>query len=81
MIRRMAAVLRAGFTGVVLAASFAMFRISMAISNAGIILLRPICRRKLSAIVEIQGEREEAVRCGGCEEEPAPYQMWASISV
>ena len=51
-----------GFTGVVLVASLAMFRPSMAIFNAGMTLPRPFCRWSLSVMVEIQGECEEAVR-------------------
>ena len=61
MVRRRATEPKTGFTGVVLVASLAMFRPLMAMFNAGIALL-PFCRWGLSVMVEMQGEREEAVR-------------------
>ena len=73
MVRRMATEPKTGFTGVVLVASFAMFRPSMAIFNAGITLPRPFFRWESSVIAKIYGEYEEAMSRGGCEEEPKPY--------
>ena len=58
MVRRMATEPKTEFTGVVLVASFAMFRPSMAIFNAGMTLPRPFCRWELSVIAEIQGEHK-----------------------
>ena len=61
MVRRRATDPKTGFAGVVLVASLAMFRPSMAIFNAGMTLPRPSCRWGLSVMVEIQGECEEVV--------------------
>ena len=66
MVRRAATEPKTGFTGVVLVASFAMFRPLMAMFNAGIALPPPFRRWDLSVMVETQGGRERAVRCGGC---------------
>ena len=72
MVRRVATEPKTGFTGVVLVASFARFRASMAIFKAGITLPRPFRRLELSAMIETQGSHEEAVRREGCEEELEP---------
>ena len=63
-----------GFTGVVLVASFAMFKLLMAMFNAGIILPPLFCRWDVSVMVETQCGRERAVRCGCCGKEPRPYK-------
>ena len=62
MVRRMATEPKTGFTGVALVASFAICKVLMAISNAGINLPWPFCRWESSVMVEMQGECEEAVR-------------------
>lgn len=65
MVRRAATEPNTGFTGVVLVASLAMFRTSMAIFNAGISLPPPLRRWDLSVMVEVRGSNERAMRCGG----------------
>ena len=74
MVSRVATELKTGFTGVVLVASFATFRTSMAVFKAGMTLPLPLPFRRLelSAMVEMQGSCEKAVRREGCEEEPEP---------
>ena len=81
MVRRTATEPKTGFTGVVLVASFAMFRPVMAISNAGTALPRPLCRWGLSVMVEMQCERVEAMRknpsgdkCGRPSRHRAPHR-------
>ena len=61
MVSRSATEPKTGFTGVALVASFRTLRPSMAIFNAGI-ALRSFCCWGLSVMVEMEGEREEAVR-------------------
>ena len=63
---------KTGFTGVVLVASLARFRKSMAVFKAGTTLLRPFRCWESSVMVETQGSGEKAVRGEGCEEEPEP---------
>ena len=70
MVRRVETEAKTGFAGVLLVASLARVRASMAIFKAGIALPRPFRRWELSAMVETQGSWEEAVRRKGCEEEP-----------
>ena len=53
-----------GCAGVVLEASFAILRPSMAIFSAEITLPRPFGRWELSVMVEMQGGCEKAVRRG-----------------
>ena len=72
MMRRVATEPKTGFTGVVLVASLARFRASMAVFKAGITLPRPFRRWELPVMVESQGSREKAVRGEGYEEEPEP---------
>ena len=81
MVRRVATELKTGFTGVVLVASLARLRASMAVFNAGVTFPRLFCRLELSVMVETQGSCEEAVRDveEGCEEEPERQSMWAPI--
>ena len=60
MVRRTATEPKTGFTGVVLVASFMMFKPLMAMFNAGITLPAPFRRWDLSVMVEMQvvtGER------------------------
>ena len=68
MVRRTATEPKTGFTGVVLVASLAMIRPSMAMFNAGITLPPPFRRWDLSAMVEMQDSRERAAGRGGREE-------------
>ena len=56
----------------VLVASFARFKSSMAAFNAGITLLGPFRRWRLSAIVDAQGAYEKAMRDGDCEGDYEP---------
>ena len=70
MVSRVTTEPKTGFTGVVLVASLARFRTSMAVFKAGITFPRPFRCWELSVIVEMQGSYEEAVRREGCEEEP-----------
>ena len=67
MVRRTATDPKTGFTGVVLVASFAILRPSMATFSADITLLLPFGRWELSVMVETQGSDKKAVRGGGCE--------------
>ena len=60
---------KTGFTGVVLVASFAILRPSMAIFSAEVTLPRPFGRCELSVMVESRGSHEKAVRRG---ENPNP---------
>ena len=53
MVRRMATEPKTGFTGVVLVASFAMFKPSIAKFNVGITLLRAFGRWELADMVEM----------------------------
>ena len=55
---------KTGFIGVVLVASSARFRTSMAVFKARTTLLRPFRRWESSVMVETQGNYEEAVRRG-----------------
>ena len=70
MVRRVTTDPKTGFTGVVLVASFAILRPSIAIFSAERTRLRPFGRWELSVIVETQGSYKETIRCGGCEKEP-----------
>ena len=72
MVRREATAPTTGPAGVVLVASFAMVRTSMAVFKAGTTLLRPFRCWESSVMVETQGSGEKAVRGEGCEEEPEP---------
>ena len=72
MVRSVATEPKMGFTGVVLVASLARFRTSMAVFKAGMTLPLPFRRWELSVIVGTQGSCEKAVRGEGCEEEPEP---------
>ena len=49
-----------------LEASFAMLRLSMAIFSVEIAPSRSFGGWELSVMVESQGEHEKTVRCGGC---------------
>ena len=72
MVRSVATEPKTGFTGVVLVASLARFRKSMAVFKAGITLPLPFRRWEMPVMVEMQGSCEKAVRREGCEEEPEP---------
>ena len=69
MARRMATDPKTGFAGVVLVASFAILRPSMATFSAARTLPRPFGRWELSVISETQGSHEKAVKRGGCKRE------------
>ena len=72
MVRSVATEPKTGFTGVVLVASFAKFRTSMAVFKAGTTLPLPFRRWELSVMVKTQGSREKAVRREDREEESEP---------
>ena len=71
MVRSVATKPKTGFTGVILVASFARFRISTVVPKAGT-TPSPPRRWELSVMVETRGSYEEAVRREGREEEPEP---------
>ena len=64
---------KTGFAGVLLEASFARLRASMAIFSAERPLPRLFGGLELSVMVELQDGDEKAVRCRGCGEEPEHY--------
>ena len=63
IVRRTLAEVNAALAGVTLVASFARFKVSMAVSNGGRAPSLPCGRWDLPAMVEV-------AQCEGCEEEP-----------
>ena len=72
MVRSAATAPMTGPPGVVLVASFAMFRTSMAAFKAGMTLPLPFRRWELSVMAKMQRSREKAVKREGRKEEPEP---------